>query len=206
MLVGWTTYNVLKHILYSLTADDEEHKPKYELSPLSSDFGKTIIGNTRSDIGAGITQLITLGARIGTGTMKGADGKIIHLSGPEHGFKDPNEWDLVTNYARSGFAPLPSGAVDWKTGENVVHQPATLASVLYQRFSPMTWNDVYEAEEELNLKQGTLAMLEAFFGANVRTYQPKNKGLKKSDAPWYDPFPRREPKPPKKPLVKPKVY
>jgi len=171
--LGMAAFYGLRHIIYSLTADDEEHEPAYELSRLSADFGKTRLGKTRVDVGGGFPQLITLGARLATGTTKTQKGKIVPISGPKVPYGGMTSEGAIGAFGRRKLAPLPSGVLDYLTEENAIGQPATIGSILYERFTPMTWNDIFAAEKELGVKQGTVAAVDAFFGAGLQTYQDR---------------------------------
>lgn len=168
--LGVATYQILKHALYSALADDEEQKPKYELDPRSSDFGKTQLGETRLDSGAGFNQLVVFAARILSGESKLKSGEIVPLRGDDvrHGADDANK--AITRFLRSKLAPLPSAVWDFAAGENIVGEKVTVGNIAADRVTPMTWRDIWDAEKELNVPQGTVAALEAFFGTGLNTH------------------------------------
>lgn len=179
--LGMAAFQTIKHIIYLLaTGDDDEHKPKYELDPRSSDFGKTRIGDTRLDTGAGINQLATLAARLATGQTKRQSGEIIDLRGDDVPWGASDTADVMSRFLRTKLAPLPSGVVDWIAGENVVGEKATVGKIVGDRLTPMTWRDIWDAEKELNIPQGTVAAIEAFLGTGVATYGDKTKYRKAS--------------------------
>jgi len=168
--LGMTTYIMLRHAIYALLADDEDQYPRYNLNPLSTDFGKQVVGKTRIGVGTGVTQLVTLGARLATGKKMTGKGEIVPISGEDVPYGGENAWNIITNYGRMKLAPLPSGVIDYLVGKNVVHQPATPTSIIRERFAPITWVDIFAAEKELGVKQGTVAAFEAFFGSGLNTY------------------------------------
>lgn len=170
--LGMGAYMLIRHAIYSLLAGDDD-EPKYEIDPRSSDFGKTRLGETRIDSGTGFNQLVTLAARIITGETKRASGEIVPIRGDEVPYGGDNSADIITRFLRTKLAPLPSGVLDFATGENVVGEKTTVGKLVSERVTPMTWRDIWEAEQELNVPQGTVAALEAFFGAGVSTYGPE---------------------------------
>ena len=180
-MAGMATYMTLKYWLYYALADDEKHKPKIELDPRSSDFLKQRTGNTRIDTLGGMQQPAVLAARLLTGKTKTAAGKIKSISGGDVAYGQDDAADALARFIRSKLGPAPSGIVDWFAGRNVVGEPKTKLQIVRDRLIPMTWADIYQAEKELGLKQGTVAAAEAFLGASVNTYQPKpTKPLRKA--------------------------
>ena len=170
-ILGMAGIMLIRHAIYALLAgDDEEHKPEYELDPRSSDFGKMRLGETRLGSMSGIASLITLAARIATGETKRADGKIVPIRGDDVPHGDDDTRDIIHRFLDSKLAPLPSAVLDFMAGENVVGDKATLGKIVGERTSPMTWRDIWDAEKELNVPQGTVAALDAFFGTRVSTY------------------------------------
>jgi hypothetical protein len=173
--LGFLALQGMKHIVYGLLADDDEDKPKYEFDPRSSNFGKTRIGDTRIDTGAGVNQLVTFMARLATGQTKRQSGEIVNLRGDDVTYGAEDATDVMTRFLRTKLAPLPSGVIDWIAGENVVGEKSTTGKIITDRLTPMTWADIWDAEEELNVPQGTVAAIEAFFGSSVSTYGDKTK-------------------------------
>jgi hypothetical protein len=165
----------MKHVVYGLLADDDDDKPKYEFDPRSSDFGKTRLGDTRIDTGAGVNQLVTVVARLATGQTKRQSGEIVDIRGDDVPYGASDTTDVMTRFLRTKLAPLPSGVVDWIAGENVVGEKSTVGKIVTDRLTPMTWADIWDAEKALNVPQGTVAAIEAFFGSGVSTYGDKTK-------------------------------
>ena len=165
----------IRHLIYALAADDDDEEPKYEWDPRSSDFNKMRIGDTRFDTGAGINQLATLAARLVTGQTKKQSGEIVDLRGDNVPYGASDTTDVMTRFLRTKLAPLPSGVIDWIAGQNVVGEKATTGKVIADRLTPMTYADIWDAEKELNIPQGTVAFIEAFFGSGVSTYGDKSK-------------------------------
>lgn len=174
--LGMAAFHVMRHFLYSLLAgDDEDKKPKYEPDMRSSDFGKMRLGETRLDSGTGVNQLLTLAARLITGTTKNTKGEIVPIRGEDVPFTGSDAREILHRFLDTKLAPLPSAVLDWIAGENVVGEKATVGKIVTERMTPMTWSDIWDAEKELNVPQGTVAAIEAFFGTGISTYGPKTK-------------------------------
>jgi hypothetical protein len=173
--IGMAILQGMKHVVYGLLADDDDDEPKYEFDPRSSDFGKTRIGDTRIDTGAGVNQLVTLVSRLATGQTKRASGEIVDLTGDDVPYGASDATDVMTRFLRTKLAPLPSGVIDWIAKENVVGEKATVGKIVGDRLTPMTWADILDAQKALNVPQWTVASIEAFFGSGVSTYGDKTK-------------------------------
>lgn len=171
--VGFAAFALLRHYLYAMLAGGDDEEPEYELDPRSSDFGKMRIGDTRIDSGAGLNQLIVLLARLSTGETKQASGKIVPIRGDDVPYGSGDTFEIGARFLRSKLAPLPSGVLDWIVGKNVAGKKVTTGSIIAERTSPMTWRDIWAAEKALNVPQGTVAAIEAFFGEGVTTYGQK---------------------------------
>ena len=173
-LTGMAAYMAARYWLYFLLADDDDDKPAIEWDPRSSDFLKQKVGETRIDTLGGMQQPFVLAARVLSGTTKTAKGEIRSLYGEDVKWGQSDAADAIIQYGRGKLGPGPSGILDWFAGKNLVGQPKTTVDVIADRLTPMTYRDIWEAEKELNLKQGTVAAIEAFFGASVSTYGPRS--------------------------------
>jgi hypothetical protein len=173
--LGMAAMLTMRHLLYGILADDEDEEPKYEFDPRSSDFAKTRIGDVRLDSGAGVNQLVTLAARLILGQTKRKSGEIVDLRGDNVPFGADDTMDIMQRFVRTKLAPLPSGVIDWIVGKDVVGKKATVSSIVASRLTPMTWGDIWDAEKELNVPQGIVAAIEAFFGAGLSVYGDKTK-------------------------------
>jgi hypothetical protein len=173
--LGYGAAELFRHVIYSLLADDEDDKPKYELDPRSSDFGKRRLGETRTGTNAGLSTLMVLGTRLAKGETKLSSGEIVPIRGDDVPFGADDSFDLMARFGRSKLAPLPSAVIDWIVGKDIVGKKATLGSIIVERVSPMTWGDIFDAERELGVKQGTVAAIDAFIGNGVSTYGDRTR-------------------------------
>ena len=168
--IGLASSIAIEYWMYVLLAGDDDEMPTIETDPRSSDFLKTKVGDTRIDRLGGLQQPAVLAARLWTGETKTASGETKSLYGEDVEFGRGDAADAVIQFARGKLGPAPSGLLDWFSGRNIVGEPKTKLDIVRDRMVPMTYKDIWEAEKSLGIKRGTLAALEAFFGASVLTY------------------------------------
>ena len=148
-----------------------------EKNPLSTDFGKIKIGNTRIDLLAGLAQTLTIGSRFGFSETKTAQGKIESLKqGPHTPFTKRNLPGVVFDFLRSKMAPVPSAILNAKAGQKVTGEPATWGGELGGLVLPLNGSDIYKAMVEHGLAAGVALAVLANFGASVNTYSTRPKG------------------------------
>ncbi|MEA3224507.1 MAG: hypothetical protein U9Q07_01045, partial [Planctomycetota bacterium] len=179
--LGMAAAHILRNAILSLMAgDDDEHEPRVELDPRSSDFMKTRIGETRIDSGRGIGQLVTLTARVAKGETKRSTGEIVSIRGEDVPYGAGDTREVIHRFIDTKLAPLPSAVFDYMAGTNVVGEKATVGKIVGERLLPMTWRDIWDAEKELNVPQGTVVAIEAFLGTGLGTYGPRKKYIEGS--------------------------
>jgi len=179
--LGFAASMAAEYWMYVLLADDEDEMPSIEWDWRSSDLGKMKVGDTRIDRLGGMQQIAVLIGRMVTGETKTASGEIVPIYGEDIPFGYGDVGDAFVRYGVGKLGPAPSGLLDWFSGRNMVGEEKTTLDVVRDRMLPMTHVDIWEAEKSLGLKRGTLAALEAFFGASVMTYE-KKKSKKGSSA------------------------
>lgn len=173
MALGVSAFGAANFLLYDILSDDWKHRPKMETNVLSSEFMKQRVGRVRISVGSGFPQLVTLAARLITGKTKTSSGEIRSISGPDIKYGQDDAAEIVIRYLRQKLGPAFSGALDWFSGRNAMGQPRTTTQIIGERLMPMTWRDIYDAEKELGVMQGTVAAIEAFFGLSVNTYEDR---------------------------------
>lgn len=178
--LGAAAYFAMRHVIYSLLAgDDEEKKPKYETDMRATKFGRMQIGETTIETSRGLSQLATLAARIATEETKTASGKIVPLTGEDVPYGADDMRDALHSYLDYKLSNLAGGVLDWIAGETAIGEKLPknrllrAGAVIGERLYPMTWRDIWDAEKELNVPQGTVAAIEAFIGGSVQTYGPR---------------------------------
>ena len=137
-------------------------------NPLSSDFGKVRVGDTRLDPLAGLAQPIVFMNRAVRGKRQTLSGEVKHLRGGDKGF---GQRDLVASFLRSKLSPAPGAAWDLVSGENMIGENRTIGSVALGMTTPMTYGDVLE---NMKTEQGVSSKLAqgllAFFGVGLQVY------------------------------------
>lgn len=151
-----------------------------EQDPRSSDFGKIKLGNSRLDPLMGISQIVTLGSRLGTGeTKKLASGKIVPIRGDKVPFGGDTAADVVTRFLRTKLSPVVGGAIDLAAGKNVVGEKVGPVDVAKTLVTPMSFRDIYESMREHGVPEGMAIGLLAVFGMGVQNYNENEKKTKK---------------------------
>jgi len=158
-------------LLFKEMMDDDESK-KTEFDPRSSDWMKTVYGDTRTDDLAGLAQLIVFTTQMATGERK-VKGKIESLTNPGYGKRDIT--DTMVKFARSKANPYLGKLIDWRTGRNFDDTPFTWKQTAIESAAPMTWRDIYDVAQSEKLSPiGKVALGgQAFVGVGVRTYKPR---------------------------------
>lgn len=170
-LVGLAAYYTLLDLALG---DDDKKKPEIGTDPLTSDFGKVKIGNTRIDPLAGVSQVIVFAAR----TADAAERAVEREHTPD-AFKQLSNGtkysDVLLRFGRSKLHPIPGTIVNLFDGTDLGGNKATLENQLTNYVTPMTYMDIYQALEEQDLPDGVAVSLLAFLGEGLQTYE-KNKG------------------------------
>jgi hypothetical protein len=140
-----------------------------ELNPISTDFGKAKIDNTRIDFLGGYQQLIRYTAQIAMGKAKSTTtGRI----------SDIERGNVLWRFIQSKLSPIAGLSVDAARGETFLGkqlntEPETVSRELYERLMPLFIQDVIDTSVDRGWDKTTgLASLAALHGVNVMTYQP----------------------------------
>jgi len=145
-----------------------------ELNPLSSDWGKIIIGDKmRFDIWGGKQQIARYTAQLIMGERKSiGTGEIM----------DAARKDIVGRFAMSKLSPQAGFAVDvWRgesyMGEEISAEPGVAKTQAWNRLAPLAAQDIVEAVREEGAK-GIIAT-PAFFGIGVMTFETPGQKVAK---------------------------
>jgi len=155
--------------------DDDDDKPTVELDPRSSDFGKIRIGETRIDPMSGFSQVVAVVSQVLTGRKKGADGEIQHLRGEGRKWGSPTTWNVMSDFARKKFAPIPSAVFNVIVGENVVGEEVTPLTATRDLFIPLSVSEVKETMQARGVPAGSAITILTLLGMGGGTYGPKTK-------------------------------
>lgn len=98
-----------------------------EFDPRSSDFGKIKVGNTRVDVTAGMSSILTLAAReLSQSSKSSTTGKITKIDDGKFGGK--TSLGVMGDFLVNKFAPLPRTVIDVRQGHDFNDNPINLYS------------------------------------------------------------------------------
>lgn len=148
-----------------------------ETDPRSADFAKAKIGDTRIDMFGGFQQNAVFLTRLAYGIMgkpaiKNASGKIYNLDGKQFPFSTP--LDLTARFLRGKLSPQMTIVVDALAGSDMMGNEfgQNMQQEALNRFVPMVWQDMLDAQKELGWGALGTTML-GFYGAGTQTYKPR---------------------------------
>jgi hypothetical protein len=167
----------LTALAYLVAGDDEEEKPSVEFSPLSADFGKVRIDETRLDPLAGLAQVIVFSSRMAAWRTKSSvNGKIKPFY--EGGPYETTHASEAGRFIRTKLAPVPGAAVTAFYGmKDVVGETVTPAGLVGGLFVPISVGEVYSTMRHRGIPKGTALAVLNSMGASVNTYGPKTAYL-----------------------------
>jgi len=165
--------------------EDDETKP-IEMDPRSANFGKVRFGDTFLDPLAGLAQVTTFLARVGTGESRTTTkGELIplrdqyRLTDVAPGLGDGYELgkvgyggrdipDVVTNFLRSKLAPVPGAILNVATGKNMIGEEATPLNQAVNLVTPMSVGNLVDVMEAHGMARGTAINLLGILGMSVQ--------------------------------------
>lgn len=161
--------------------DDDDDRPFVESDPRSRNFGKMRFGNTYVDPLAGLAQTTTFATQMITGEKKTAGkqevqplaryGRLSDVTGDQYGKKTPF-WDdiagVMTYFARTKLAPLPSALIDARTGYDVIGRETSPVQEAKELIVPMSLRDVVKLTEQHGIPRGLAFTLANMFGFGVQ--------------------------------------
>lgn len=147
---------------------------KFGTDPRSSDFGKFILGKTRVDPLAGISQVTVLPVRLGTGETVDLKGRVKNIRG-DVDFGVSNAAGVIGRFLRTKLAPWPGAIIDALSGEDVVGHKVTPKSIAMKMTVPITYQDILDLMEDQGVPRGTALWILSFFGESVQTYDDRPK-------------------------------
>lgn len=143
-----------------------------ELNPLSSDFGKIKDGNTRVDLGGGLLQFITAGARALMRESKSTSSG----STRELDKKGDTPLDNDIKFILNKLHPSLSLIVDQQRGTDSVGNKFTWSKALLSRLTPLGIPDIVATLKEHPDANGALYSVLGVIGGGLQTYPPKGGG------------------------------
>jgi hypothetical protein len=152
---------VFTNILKAAAGDEAEVGD----DPLSADFGKVRIGNTRLDAGGGFLQFLVAYGRAWTGEYASSATGEHHRFGS--GFQAPTQAEYGERFLANKLNPVAKLVYDWASATE--YKPLHVYDRLLQLFIPLAIQDIWEILEEdpsLLPVVGPAAQL----GAGTQTY------------------------------------
>jgi hypothetical protein len=153
-----------------------------EDDPLSTDFGKIKVGNTRFDVWGPTAPMMRLIARLDSGVSKNTvSGEIQEISKSE----------ITARYFRSKLSPGAGLAVDLVTGSTFIGNDvdvtdmSSLGEIAYEKSVPLVAQDIIDVIRNGDVGiTGTIAAGSAFFGQGVSAYEasPYQKSYLKKES------------------------
>lgn len=137
-----------------------------EDNPLSSDFGKIRDGNTRVDMGAGLAQYITAGARAvmrESKSIKSGETRDLTKRGDT-----PLDSDL--KFLFNKLSPTMSLIIDQQRGTNAVGEEFTWGKAILDRMVPMGIPDIIDTLKEHPNQKGALYAVLGLLGAGLQNF------------------------------------
>ena len=194
-LVGYGILHTLAVLAFG--GDDEDETVNW--NPLSADFGKVRVGNTRLDTTAGMSNAIVFTARMATQHTENSRGEVMPLrynnDGSNIRFGQREFNNVVLSFVRSKLAPIPASAWNLLAGKNVVGEtykergqfmrdtvgmPPWIAEnpFIQESFGmgvPLSMADYYDAMLEHGVPKATALQLLATLGVSMNTYDTNEK-------------------------------
>jgi hypothetical protein len=159
-------------LIYSVNAiiNDEP----VEDSPLSSDFGKIKVGNTRIDLLAGISQVAVFMARLYEGKTKSIKtGLTTPITGDYVPYGGMTTWNVIANFLRTKLTPVLGSAISIRQGKDLVGNKVTLYDIPEQTVVPLAMMDIYQAMNEEGVPAGLALGTLGMFGVGIQTHEQK---------------------------------
>jgi hypothetical protein len=137
-----------------------------EYNPLSADFGKIRIGDTRTDYWAGYSQIARFVSQMAVGQIKSTDTKTLY---------EQDRYVILARFLQTKLSPAASIALDYYRGEDFkgdLIEGSDWKEEVYKRMVPMFVQDVADAIKHQGLQPWTIpASFAAFHGVGMMTYE-----------------------------------
>lgn len=156
-------------LIYSLA-----HQAGFQIGsdPKSSDFGKIIIGKTRLDPLAGLSQITVLLSRLATGQKTTQSGKVVPIRGKVPYGGDTSA-DIIFRFLRQKLAPVPGFTFDVLSGKDITGQEVTPETLAKRVLVPISFQDTLDTLEDQGVPKATALTILSIFGENVQTYETR---------------------------------
>lgn len=152
---------------------------KMSTDPTNADYLKVRVGNTRYDLGGGLTQYVRLMAQIAFGKVTSSTtGKVTKLG---EGYKPFTDVDLITRFLQNKENPLFSLMMETPSllrgnAKNAIGQPTDIPTEVRDRVIPLIGQDIRDAMAEVGPVGIFSAGVPSAFGVGVQTYAAPGSG------------------------------
>jgi hypothetical protein len=153
-----------------------------EDDPRSTDFGKAKKGNVRVDFTAGLSQMLTLTARVVTGEYKSSvTGEVKALRGENKPYGGMSTAELLGNtLIRYKLSPGLSTIFDIVTGEDARGKPIEWYESVGKHAFPIYWQDAKDIlTSELGIEEKATTILLGFVGESINVYEKNEQKQQK---------------------------
>lgn len=162
-IVGSTA--VLLAMAAAMGADVED-------DPRSTDFGKIKVGDTRFDVTGGAASIITLAARLLSGSYKSASTGLVHNYGTK--FADRTRWDAFIDFLTNKTSPPARVVVDMLKGKNWKGEPFTWTGAIYQALTPISIQNAIKLKDNASADR-IVGVLADVVGINTQSFTASEK-------------------------------
>jgi hypothetical protein len=149
-----------------------------EFDPKSSDFGKIRIGDTRFDVTGGMGSILTLAARIASGSTKSTSGVITMLNTGEYGSK--TTWDQIMSFVLNKASPALNLGYKLGTGTDSRGEKVDRGQAALESIAPIGVQTGRETLSNPNAAPFLLTMIADGLGIGANTYSASGDGNKTS--------------------------
>lgn len=119
---------------------------------------------------AGLSQVLVLAGRTGSGETKSSITGEVHPIRGEVDYGRSDFWDVLSRFTRTKLAPHVSIPLDLYMGKNMVGEERGPKDVAREVLLPLAWSDIYETMEEQGIAKGTAMSIMSLFGWGTSTY------------------------------------
>ncbi len=171
--VGVFMSGVAAALYAALGPPGEDEEWNIEVDPLSSDFMKIRIGETRIDPLFGLSQVTVFLNRFFRGKTKTRGGETISLRGEDKAFGQ-GTLEVTSRFLRNKLAPVPGALFNIISGENFKGDKTTAITTAGDLLVPITYQNVLETMKAQGIPAGTALALLEVFGMSVQQYDELN--------------------------------
>ena len=158
--------------LTSATASSLFNDKTETFDPLSADFGKLKIGDTRFDLTGGFQQYVRTAAQLASGMSNPEK-----ANETEKGFGAWEERNRASTVGRAAWgksAPVVNGIVNWMMKENILGEEFKWTEEAKAQVIPLIVDGLWDVWQE-DRKMTIPALGSSMFGVGVQSYGPQNR-------------------------------